>query len=109
MGLNPSESGAIVPRDCWQLRGVGGFVLKRFLAVVSIAGTIAAPSTAVAAARALPTLAAAPAKMCGPGYVHANLPWGEKCLHAGEFCKVGNPAYLKYGFYCPASGHLRRR
>jgi hypothetical protein len=30
-------------------------------------------------------------------------------LRAGEFCKVGNRAYRKYGFYCPRSGHLRRR
>jgi hypothetical protein len=46
---------------------------------------------------------------CGAGYVSANLPWGHKCLRAGEFCKVGNKAYLKYGFVCPPSGHLRRR
>lgn len=56
--------------------------------------------------------AAAPsavAKTCGAGYVRANLSWGVKCLRAGEFCKVGNPEYRKYGFTCPASGHLRRR
>jgi hypothetical protein len=38
--------------------------------------------------------------------VDANLSWGEKCLHAGEFCKVGNPEYHAYGFDCPADGHL---
>jgi len=52
---------------------------------------------------------AAVARTCGKGYVQANLPWGVKCLRAGEFCKVGNPAYRKYGFVCPANGHLRRR
>ena len=49
------------------------------------------------------------AKTCSAGYVRANLSWGVKCLRAGEFCKVGNREYLKYGFVCPASGHLRRR
>lgn len=44
-------------------------------------------------------------KTCSPGYVHANLSWGEKCLRVGEFCKVGNPEYYRYGFTCPA-GHL---
>src|SRR5712692_65106 len=45
-------------------------------------------------------------KTCPPGYVHANLSWGEKCLREGEFCKVGNPEYHQYGFDCPPSGHL---
>jgi hypothetical protein len=35
------------------------------------------------------------------GYVLANLSWGQKCLHEGEFCKVGNPEYHAYGFDCP--------
>jgi hypothetical protein len=48
-------------------------------------------------------------KLCGSRYVHASLSWGHKCLAAGQFCKVGNREYLQYGFYCPASGHLRRR
>jgi len=46
---------------------------------------------------------------CGAGYVAASLPWGHKCLRAGEFCKVGNAAYGRYGFTCPSTGHLRRR
>ena len=49
------------------------------------------------------------AARCSNGYVSAKLPWGHKCLRAGEFCKVGNKAYRKYGFVCPKSGHLRRR
>ena len=27
---------------------------------------------------------------------------------AGQFCKVGNRKYVRYGFYCPRNGHLRR-
>jgi hypothetical protein len=49
---------------------------------------------------------AQPGRICGPGYVHANLSWGEKCLRAGQFCKVGNPEYHQYGFDCLADGHL---
>ena len=48
-------------------------------------------------------------KTCGASYVLAHLSWGEKCLRAGEFCKVGNLEYLKYGFTCPPNAHLRRR
>jgi hypothetical protein len=62
---------------------------------------------AVAAPVAVPAASAAPA--CSSSYVAASLPWGHKCLRAGEFCKVGNAAYRRYGFICPASGHLVRR
>jgi len=48
-------------------------------------------------------------KLCASRYVHASLSWGHKCLAVGQFCKVGNREYLRYGFYCPASGHLRQR
>ena len=51
---------------------------------------------------------ASAARTCSAGYVHASLSWGEKCLHAGQFCKVGNPEYRRYGFDCPAGGHLVR-
>src|SRR5579859_1232187 len=46
------------------------------------------------------------AKTCGGDYVLANLSWGQKCLGAGEFCKIGDVEYRRYGFDCPASGHL---
>jgi hypothetical protein len=66
-------------------------------------------------ATALATLAAATggahaaaAKSCG-WRVDAHLPWGERCLAAGEFCVVGSHAYGKYGFICPPTRHLRRR
>jgi hypothetical protein len=46
---------------------------------------------------------------CSASYVSASLPWGHKCLRAGEFCKIGNAAYRRFGFTCPSTGHLRRR
>jgi hypothetical protein len=46
---------------------------------------------------------------CSASYVTAHLSWGVKCLRAGEFCKVGNAEYKRYGFVCPATGHLERR
>jgi hypothetical protein len=64
---------------------------------------------AAVAALSLQSAGARPLRTCGPGYVHANLSWGEKCLRAGEFCKVGNPEYHAYGFDCPAGGHLVSR
>jgi hypothetical protein len=69
--------------------------------VVAVGGGLAATPASSAPA--------ALAKTCGAGYVHANLSWGEKCLRSGQFCKVGNREYLRYGFSCPPSGHLRRR
>jgi hypothetical protein len=60
-------------------------------------------------AQARPVAGSVAAKHCSAGYVSASLPWGHKCLRAGEFCKVGNTAYLRYGYYCPPSGHLKRR
>ena len=81
--------------------------MRRKLAVVAVLVLgVAAPAVGVPIASAAPTSLA---KTCSAGYVHAFLPWGEKCLRAGEFCKIGNPAYRRYGFTCPATGHLRRR
>jgi len=81
--------------------------MKRKLAVLAVAAAgVATPTLATPAASAGPALVA---RSCGAGYVHAYLPWGEKCLRAGEFCKIGNKAYARYGFYCPPNGHLRRR
>jgi hypothetical protein len=47
-----------------------------------------------------------PARTCGPRYVRASLSCGEKCLHAGQFCRVGSSEYHRYGFDCPRSGRL---
>jgi len=74
------------------------------LAAIAVAGAFgfghvtSAPAAPLAAARS-----------CGAGYVSAHLSWGDKCLHAGQFCKVGNREYLKYGFVCPSTRHLRLR
>src|SRR5436190_1710291 len=65
--------------------------------VLAIAGAATSPHSGSAA----PSKPSAAAKTCPPGYVDAMLSWGEKCLHEGEFCKVGNPEYHAYGFDCP--------
>jgi hypothetical protein len=76
------------------------------LAAVLATGFVGVVSTPASGASAAPT---AITKSCSSGYVHAVLSWGHKCLRAGQFCKVGNREYLRYGFYCPSSGHLRRK
>ena len=81
---------------------------RRLIVWVVAAAALLGGATATPAARhAARPLAAS--KPCGAGYVHASLSWGHKCLRAGQFCKVGNSEYLRYGFYCPSDGHLRRR
>lgn len=79
---------------------------NRFALLAAVAGLLAAPTLNASAAT---TSSVRNVKVCSVGYVHANLPWGEKCLRAGGFCKAGNRSYLRFGFYCPATGHLRRR
>ena len=79
------------------------------LRLASLVAVAALGIAAAGSAQGRPVTARPGAAACSAGYVSANLPWGHKCLRAGEFCKVGNKAYLKYGFVCPASGHLRRR
>lgn len=55
-------------------------------------------------------LEARPAASCRSGYTSANLSWGHKCLHAGEFCKRDkNAEYHRYGYHCKANGRLRRQ
>jgi hypothetical protein len=76
------------------------------IVVTAFSGAGAAATTSASASASSPT---AISKKCGRGYVHARLSWGEKCLRAGQFCKVGNREYFKYGFTCPRSGHLKRR
>ncbi len=83
--------------------------MRKHCALLLAAVAFAAPAGAVAAATPQGVVPVTAAKTCGAGYVRGNLSWGVKCLRAGEFCKVGNREYLKYGFVCPATGHLRRR
>jgi hypothetical protein len=80
--------------------------MRTRLALAAATAALAFGGAAAGSVHAAPVVVA---KTCSAGYVHAYLPWGEKCLRAGEFCKVGNHAYYRYGFSCPATGHLRRR
>jgi hypothetical protein len=68
-----------------------------------------ASNARLSAALSMDVVPSASLKPCSSRYVHASLSWGHKCLAVGQFCKVGNREYRRYGFYCPASGHLRRR
>jgi hypothetical protein len=77
---------------------VGSKLARLLLLVTVVAAIVVAPS----AARPIAPSSA----LCSAGYVEAHLSWGDKCLRAGEFCKVGNPEYHAYGFDCPATGHL---
>jgi hypothetical protein len=82
---------------------------RRIALLCMIVAGVAAP-VAVAVTPANPAYTPVTlARTCSSGYVHAYLSWGEKCLQSGQFCKVGNREYRKYGFNCPSSGHLRRR
>jgi endonuclease YncB( thermonuclease family) len=85
------------------------FVARRLVVALLAVGLFAAGLGAAAEASRTgsgPRLPAAGSKTCPSGYVLANLSWGEKCLHDGEFCKVGNLEYHAYGFDCPADGRL---
>ena len=76
--------------------------MKRLICLLVSLAALAASAAHVSPAPA------APAKTCRAGYVHAVLPWGEKCLHAGEFCKIrGDRWYHRYGFHCH-TGRLSR-
>jgi hypothetical protein len=74
--------------------------------VIALAAVVAA--LAAAAAGGATTAHAGAAKTCSAGYVHASLSWGQKCLRAGQFCKIkGDREYDRYGFHCH-TGHLSR-
>jgi hypothetical protein len=81
-------------------------VKARIIALAAAAAIAVASPIAAGAHTASHAVAS---KTCSASYVLAHLSWGDKCLRAGEFCKVGNREYLRYGFYCPPTGHLRRR
>lgn len=53
---------------------------------------------------------AADGRTCSPGYTHAVLTWGHKCLRAGQFCKVSaDRQYHRYGFHCHSGARLTRQ
>jgi hypothetical protein len=74
-----------------------------------LAAAALAPASFASAATTHHASPLAIVRVCGTRFVDARLSWGEKCLWAGELCKVGNREYRRYGFVCPAMGHLRRR
>jgi hypothetical protein len=77
------------------------------LAVLAV--VLLAPVAWGAAAPAAVSVSA-PQKTCGAGYVHARLSWGEKCLRAGQFCKVSRDAdYHRYRFHCHTGARLSRK
>jgi len=80
-----------------------------------IAVLMAAASAAFAVAAVAPSVSSvavtpvAYAKSCSSSYVHASLPWGHKCLRAGQYCKIdGDRSYHRYGFHCHASSRDSR-
>ena len=78
---------------------------KRYL------GLLVALSLAGAAPVAADALASSPqaqaSHTCRAGYRHAHLPWGQKCLRRGQYCKRGyDRTYHRYGFHCHRSGRL---
>jgi hypothetical protein len=81
--------------------------MKRRMATLAVAVAVAAVPAGIT-----PGPAVVAAKSCGPGYTHAVVPGGaHKCLRAGQFCSRKasyQRVYKRKGFYCPASGHLRR-
>lgn len=84
--------------------------MRRWLLLLVVAATAAFAVAAVSPART-PVVGTqnAYAKTCHKGYVHANFPWGERCVRAGQYCKkVRNPEYHKYNFQC-VNGKLRKQ
>jgi hypothetical protein len=75
-------------------------MLGRLLLLAALAAALLAPHASASRDAA--------ARSCAAGYVHASLSWGEKCLQAGEFCKVsGDAEYHRYRFHCH-TGRLSR-
>jgi hypothetical protein len=88
----------------------GRAFLKRRLVVLLLA-TVAAFGAGAAApvTDSFGPLPSAYAHTCSRGYVHAHLPWGQKCLRAGQFCKLdGDRYYHRYGFHCHRSSRDSR-
>jgi hypothetical protein len=76
--------------------------MKRRLALLAAVAAFTGAAAAVAPAPAPIAPEAALAHTCSSSrYVHAVLPWGHKCLAAGQFCKRdGDRYYHRYGFHC---------
>jgi hypothetical protein len=76
------------------------------LAAASAAFGVAALAPAVEPVSVTETAAA---HSCRSGYVHAHVPWGQKCLRAGQFCKIDQDrVYHRFGFHCHRSSRDSR-
>ena len=86
---------------------------KRAASLLAVASICLAGSVGGASAQPTRSPSSAQASAaCSPGYVHAVLPDGSKCLHSGEYCshKPGYAApYRQAGFRCDAEGRLVER
>ncbi len=87
-----------------------GNAVRRRVAVLVVAASAAFGAAAVApAVDSVAFSPAAYAKSCSSSYVRANLPWGVKCLRAGQYCKItGDRYYHRYGFHCHRSSRDSR-
>lgn len=73
------------------------------LAAAALTAALAAAGLAPATGTVALTPAAL-AKSCSGSYVHAALPWGHKCLRAGQLCKLGGDRhYHRYRYHCHRS------
>ena len=79
---------------------------RRKLAVLLVAAT-----ALVGGAALVPSIeaAATPLHSCSGSYTHAALPWGHKCLRAGQYCKIdGDSSYHRYRYHCHRSSRDSR-
>ena len=77
--------------------------MKRRLATLVAAAAVfgAAPAVAPVVGASPLAPASAVAHTCSTGYTHAHLPWGQKCLRRGQFCKGDRDrVYHRYGYHC---------
>ena len=66
-----------------------------------VAGTASAANSSAA-------IQSASAKTCHSGYVAATFSWGQRCVRAGQYCKLKrNPEYKKVKFECK-KGKLKK-
>jgi hypothetical protein len=78
--------------------------MKRRLVILLVAA-VAAFGGATASPALESFTPSASAHSCSSSYVHAHLPWGQKCLRRGQYCKLdGDRYYHRYGFHCHRSG-----
>lgn len=87
---------------CLALCLVSGVKIPKVIALAAMAAALALAAGQIGSA------SARTAKSCPAGYVHAYLSWGEKCLKAGQYCRIkGDREYHRYHFHCH-TGRLSR-